>query len=159
MIREVGPEEWRVWRDNRLRALEDAPDAFGRTLSEERAFDDELWQTRVASSEVAQFVADANGEIVGIAAATIDPEDASVAWIFSMWIAPNARRRGIARALLDTTTVWARDHGARTAELTVTENNNGAIELYRGYGFTDTDRREPLREGSALQTTWMSRSL
>ena len=36
-IRTFSPGEWRAYRDLRLRALTDSPDAFGRTLAEESA--------------------------------------------------------------------------------------------------------------------------
>lgn len=36
-------EEWRTWRDLRLRSLADFPHAFGATLEREQAFTDDDW--------------------------------------------------------------------------------------------------------------------
>ena len=48
-IRALGADEWRVYRDLRVRALADSPDAFGRTLAEEDGRLDTEWSSRLAS--------------------------------------------------------------------------------------------------------------
>ena len=50
-------------------------------------------------------------------------------------MAPTARRRGVATALLDAAVAEARRRGARKLLLRVLASNPGALALYRGYGF------------------------
>ena len=158
-IRELGPDDWQTWKQVRLRALADSPDAFGRTHDEEMRFPDSLWQERVASPSNVQLLAEDAGRKVGIAAVWIDPDEPSVGNIFSMWVDPSARRRGVGRALLERAIESAGAHGATRVQLTVTEGNIGACEMYRRAGFVETQRREPLRAGSSLQTVWMTREV
>ncbi len=52
------------------------------------------------------------------------------------------------------------ESGAAEVFLRVTEGNDVAARLYRACGFVfDPDDREPLREGSALETLGMRRTL
>ena len=156
-------EEWLLWRDLRLRALSDAPDAFGRTFEGESQVSDDEWRSRVrnfaSDPDMVAFVAEIDGAPGGMAACRIDPDDRSLAWLFAMWIAPHARRRGVARALLDRAVAWATDHGATELHLTVTNNNDIARALYDSLGFAETGRREPLREGSPLEQVYMRKHL
>ena len=49
LIRTFAPYEWSTYRDLRLRALADSPDAFGRTLAEEEDRLDTEWLNRLTS--------------------------------------------------------------------------------------------------------------
>ena len=51
LVRRLRPDEWRDLRALRLRALEDAPDAFGATLAEEAAEPDLTWQERAGAAD------------------------------------------------------------------------------------------------------------
>ena len=61
--------------------------------------------------------------------------------IHNLAVAPEARRRGLARRLLALALEIAARHGARTAHLEVREGNAAARALYRAAGFTEDGRR------------------
>ena len=61
--------------------------------------------------------------------------------ILSVGVLREARRRGIASALLEAGFATARRAGARTMHLEVGEDNPGAAALYRLHGFRATGRR------------------
>jgi dihydropteroate synthase len=69
-----------------------------------------------------------------------------------MWVAPEARRAGAARALVDAARRWAHERGACEIALEVTASNLAATELYRTTGFIDTGLRGVVRPGSPLPT-------
>ncbi len=146
-IRQPRPDEWRTWRDLRLRALADAPDAFGETLAEARARDDEGWRALAAPRpDVAQLLAERGGVPAGMAVAVIDPDDPVRANLYAMWVAPEARGGGAGRALVEAALRWTRSRAALELSLRVTERNEAARALYAGCGFRETGERAPLRE-------------
>jgi ribosomal-protein-alanine N-acetyltransferase len=61
--------------------------------------------------------------------------------ILTLAVMPNARRRGIARALLQAAAREARRRGARTMFLEVSSANAAARALYAGAGFGEIGRR------------------
>jgi ribosomal protein S18 acetylase RimI-like enzyme len=144
-VRRLRTGEADLLRDLRLRALRDAPMAFGSTLAREAAFAPDVWQTRAAAGaageEQAVFVAEPEA---GLAMGRLDDDDPTAAGLYSMWVAPHARGEGVARALVEAVTGWATERGARTLTTSVAEGNAAAARLYAGAGFTDTGRREPL---------------
>ncbi len=152
LVRPAAPHEWRTWRDLRMRMLLDAPDAFGSTLAEAQALPDAAWQATLASDPShALWFAEQDGVAVGVARAEIAP-DRLQAHLYSMWVAPEARRCGAGRALVEAARRWALEHGAFELALEVTEGNLAASELYRRTGFVDTGIRDVLRPGSARTT-------
>lgn len=132
--------------------LADAPDAFARTLAEDAAMSDAAWQSGVAPDVTrAVWFAERGGAPIGGAVARVAP-DGLRAQLFSMWVAPEDRRSGAARALVEAARSWALARGACELALSVTGTNAAAIALYRATGFVDTGIRGELRPGSALVT-------
>jgi len=74
----------------------------------------------------------------GFAMARIAADEAE---ILTIAVAPDARRKGIARTLLNETARQAGARGARTMFLEVSETNGAAIALYRRAGFREVGRR------------------
>jgi len=164
VVRALAQDEWPLLRDVRLRALADAPDAFGRTFEEERGRADAEWEAQlersVRSDSTLTAVAERCGEAVGFVHAQIHPDEPRTAELYGMWVAPAARRTGAGRALVDAIAAWARSRGATRLVLNVTQGNTAAERLYAraGLRFTD-DAPVPLREGSPLRARRMERAL
>jgi hypothetical protein len=70
-VRAFSADEWRIYRDLRLRALADSPDAFGSILAEETSRLDAQWARHLASSTDSRvhlpLVAEVRGERIGLA--------------------------------------------------------------------------------------------
>jgi GNAT superfamily N-acetyltransferase len=141
-VRELRPDEWREARDLRLRALADTPTAFLRTLAEEQAYGDDVWQERAAArGDRLSLVCEAGGELVGGAAGILEADDV---YLVAMWVAPSHRRSGIGRALVDRIVDWARVQGAARVMLEANERLAPAVRLYESAGFCPTGARRPL---------------
>lgn len=152
-IRTIGPEEWPVWKQLRLRALTDAPSAFRATLEEESAQPDHWWSALIG--ETAEhprgglWVAWFQGEPTGMLLGRIDEQHTELK-IGAMWVAPAVRRLGVGSALIQSAVEWARKLGVPVASLWVTEENAEAVAFYQRHGFEPTDTTDVLRPGSHL---------
>jgi GNAT superfamily N-acetyltransferase len=152
-VRPLAAHEWQLYRALRLRALADAPAAFGSTLAEEEVRPDQDWAWRLHLGATRHgdrpLVAERDGTAVGLAWAKAAADDAALVNLFQMWVAPEARGHGAAAALLDATIAWARASGARAIELGVVCGNDAARRLYERAGFRDHGDPEPQRPGSS----------
>jgi len=149
-IRRVQPDEWQVYRQVRLTALAEAPDAFSSTLEHEQAFGEDIWRSRLGSPAAATFIAWRDGEPTGTATGKLDdPADEYAvpgSWqLVGMWVDPRSRGLGVADELVETVAGHARVEGAASLVLWVTEVNERARAFYRRMGFTPTGARQPVR--------------
>ncbi len=154
LVRPVVPSEWRELRALRLRAIADAPDAFGSTLEDTRAYTDDHWRRLVSGSEGPVFVAVDGPSWIGMVRTYPDEDDATP-HVGGLWVAPEARGRGVGRLLVETFLAWARGTGAVEVRLWVTETNAPAVALYRSMGFAPTDRHQQLPSNLALREVMM----
>src|SRR5687767_3199565 len=96
-----------VFRTLRLRALRDHPEAFGSSLEEEEQepVEQAAERLRASSPDRCIFGAVVAGQLAGFAAFSrhARPKTAHRAHIGGMYVAPEARRVGAGRALLDAT--------------------------------------------------------
>jgi putative hydrolase of HD superfamily len=136
------------YRELRLRALADAPEAFASTYEVEKAFPPDVWTSRLTSDESVNLLAVEDGVALGMTSALI--EDGGVAHIVGMWVAPEARGRGVGRFLIETVADWARDQGLREMALWVAEPNAPARALYERCGFRPTGERQPLPSDTSI---------
>jgi ribosomal protein S18 acetylase RimI-like enzyme len=159
-IRRIAAGDWPEGREVRLRALADAPTAFGTTHAEALERPDEWWQKwardGARSEGQALYLAWDGEHAVGIAGAF---RDDAIWHVFSMWVDPAHRGNGTGRALLDAVVGFARDHGAAEVVLSVTDGNDAARALYERYGFVDTGHAEALRSHPELQVRDMKLAL
>jgi ribosomal protein S18 acetylase RimI-like enzyme len=137
-IERMQPDGWQRVRAVRLRALADAPDAFGTTLAEDEARPLAVWRTRLEAPEAATFVAIVDGLDVGLAVGRPHDGREAAAGLFGMWVAPGCRGRGVGDALVDAVIAWAQAGGYRRVLLDVADDNAPAIALYQRKGFAPT---------------------
>ncbi len=158
----ITPTNAQVYKNLRLRALLDSPTAFSSTYADAAKLSDDDWLQRAAHwssrAAVAYLAIDA-GDAVGMAAGVLGVNDPRRAELLSMWVAPSHRRSGIGRLLVDTIAAWARARNVLHLYLSVTSNNDQAIQFYRSLGFTLTDRRETYPNDPALCNLAMLRAL
>ena len=145
-------EAWALYQDLRLRALADAPEAFGSTLAHEQNRSDADWSARLAAGVASGWdlplLAEVDGQPAGLAWGNFDASDRNVAHLYQMWVAPGQRGHGVGQKLLETVIDWARAKHAAYLELGVTVRDSPAMRLYQRAGFQIAGLPEPLRPGA-----------
>lgn len=135
-LRVLSPEDWPVWRDVRLAALADAPDAFKSRLEDWHRGGAKRWRARLESPGSHNVIAFLDGEPVGLASGV--PGDGDAAELHSVWVSPLARGRGVANQLIAAVESWATRSSVSTLRLSVIPGNEPAIALYRRHGYQVT---------------------
>lgn len=143
----AGAGDWVAYRQIRLRALREAPEAYCSTYEGERAFGDEVWRERMAAGR-AYLAHNASGNLVGIATGL--PGDDNAYEVVAMFVAPEARGQACAKLLLDAIADRARAAGADRLLLHVTDVNERARRCYARYGFAATGRHWPMERAPEL---------
>lgn len=138
-IRVLTPDDWTTWRQLRLAALGEAPQAFGAQLADWQGDGDleERWRGRLAIPGSHNVVVRLDGRAVGMASGVPTSAPGTVELI-SMWVAPEARGRGVGDALMQEIERWARSVGASVLRLSVADDNTAAAALYERHGFRFT---------------------
>jgi len=134
----LDPDDWQLWRELRLPALAEAPDAFGSTLAEWSGAGDteQRWRTRLHGVAL-NLVLTANGGSVGMVSATAPDIEGQVELI-SLWVAPAARGQGVGDEAIRQVLAWARrEHPGSRIVLSVKTDNDSASRLYQRHGFVD----------------------
>jgi len=129
-------------RPLRLRALREDPDVFGSTLASEEHRPDADWHFWVDDS----LIAFDDETPVGMANLKVGADQAE---IFGMWVAPEARGKGVAELLLQALIERAGEH---PIVLVVAEPATAARRLYERLGFVPTGATGELRPASGIRT-------
>jgi len=162
VIKPITPRNTSIFKEVRLRALQDTPHAFGSTYACESQFDDAEWNRRVErwnGERGVGFLAMDGATACGIAGSLLDEKEATRAQLVSMWTAPTHRQRGVGRLLVSEVLGWARGRNVHTLLLMVTGNNEPAINFYERLGFARTGRTEPYPNAPAVLEYEMSRPI
>ena len=95
------------------------------------------WEESLLAEHVA-LVAEDGDEPVGAVYANLGMEH--FGYVFGLYVRPEARRRGVAQALMRAIAAVLRDEGRAYMLLSVDIPNTAALELYERLGFEDASR-------------------
>jgi GNAT superfamily N-acetyltransferase len=99
--------------------------------------------TQLKEAHVAVFVAERGGAVIGYVYAALEPQSwkelrDEAGFIHDVVVAEEARRAGIASALIEKACEWLRSIGAPRVVLWTAEKNDGAQRLFTRSGFRRT---------------------
>ncbi len=148
----LDPGAWQDYRFLRLQALATDPQAFEASYDDQRARPDTYWrgQLRDAAEGRGSWLLFANREqrLVGMIGAFVT-EERRLAEIKSVFVAPEARRRGLGIALMDAVIHELRlDRSIQAVRLYVNVTQTAAVDLYVRCSFgivEDVGRRQGTR--------------
>lgn len=169
VVRALCPAEGPLYRELRLEALRESPEAFASSYEEERTREASHFAERCAQTgpgRVFGAFAPAGGEerLLGMAGIYWAPRPKlrHKAHVWGVFVRPSARGRGCGRELLAALTAYARtlEH-VRQLHLGVSSGNAAALRLYRACGFEvyGTEPRALIVGGRALDERLMVRFL
>jgi ribosomal protein S18 acetylase RimI-like enzyme len=136
VIRRLGPTDVAPYRALRLAALAAEPAAFGADHDEEAARPDAWFAATLAGNAV--FGAEAeDGALLGLAGLGVERvrKRAHLGTLWGVFVRPEARGRGLARALVAAALEEARARGLAQVQLGVGVANRPALALYTALGF------------------------
>jgi ribosomal protein S18 acetylase RimI-like enzyme len=149
LVRRLAPPDAAAYRALMLGGYAGDPEAFTATVGERAALPLAFWEARLACGDTADevvFGALADGQLVGALGLAFErrPKLRHKARLFGMYVAPQARRRGLGRLLVEAALAAARGRGGIVqVRLTVTDGNPAPQGLYARCGFR-TFGSEPL---------------
>ena len=99
--------------------------------------------TQLKEDDVAVFVAERAGSVVGYVYAALEPQSwkelrEAAGYIHDVVVVPEAQRHGVAAALIEAACEWLRTIGAPRVVLGTAEKNEGAQRLFARLGFRRT---------------------
>lgn len=155
-VRRVAEHEWSMVRDVRLRALMEGVDVSAAVLAREQRFAEQHWRSRIRTSPT-WLGLDEDLVARGIVSMISEPgSPADDRHVVGLWVAPEARRRGLGWALLDAVRAAAGADGARSLSVWVTDGDLAAGDLYVRAGFERTGERHALaRDPDRAEERWL----
>jgi len=140
-IQRLTPAHAAEYRAVMLQGYAQEVDTFIGTVHEREPLPLEWWTSRLSEDPDATamvFGAFVDARLAGVAGLKLESRERirHKSSLFGMFVLPEARGRGIARALVEAVLEQARaTPGMRVVQLTVTESNAPAIRLYESCGF------------------------
>ena len=139
VVRRLTESDWRAFAELRLRALTDTLGSHDAQHRQESSFTASQWRRRLrAHTQFAAFVGERPVGLIGAQREHVDS-----VYLYSLWLEPDARGRGLGRVLLSEAVDWARTVGARTVTLRVQTTNASALRVYEDLGFRVVTREDP----------------
>jgi ribosomal protein S18 acetylase RimI-like enzyme len=154
VVRRVRPSDWRLLKLCRLRALLLDPASFGTSLAKSAGQPERHWRDLAAGHAGGRdrsilLALDDRAAVGMIRIERENPPD--LFGIYSLWVDPAHRRRGVAARLLGEAERWAHSVGARRTELFVAVAAGPALALYRRSGYSPSGRVDDPRDDGVVE--------
>lgn len=144
---QLTPDRAEEWRAIRLEALETAPEAFGSSLDDWALRPLEDFAARLANCEMwAAGPEPGRPQAVASWESDISPAEPDLGWVMSVYVAPEARGKGLGDAIFARLARNAARAGMTRLGLHVGQQNTAAQMLYERAGFLPTGGPPMLNE-------------
>ena len=144
-VRVLDEEDWLIYREVRLAALDESPSVFGDSYEQEAAADQTHWRSQVTAAR--RIVAESDGSPCGVVSLRDFCQDPGSMELFGLWVEPTARSTGVAGRLVDTAATLVAGEGATQLYSWAGTENGPAIGFATGFGFRISSLRRPVTTG------------
>lgn len=134
IVQDKTQARWQEYRDLRLQALKDVPQAFLGKPDEDKEIPQKEWQKKIKN----MYFAEVDGQWVGMIGAYQDEKQKinHIMNVVGFYVLPNFRGQGVGKALLREVIDQAKQiSGVKKLELGVTTTQEAALQLYLAMGF------------------------
>ena len=149
-IRELEPDDWQVLRSLRIDSLSESPDAFGGNLETEELLSESEWRKKfenfthlVASIAGTGQNQNERDDVGVLSVELLEGDFGATCWVGSCWVKPEARGKGVMRALISYLDDHADERGWKVQGLGVFADNFDAIATYQRLGFVAMGDLQP----------------
>jgi ribosomal protein S18 acetylase RimI-like enzyme len=158
-------EKWSEYRELRLRALQEDPEAFSSSYADSLEQPEQFWKTRLADAEPGErswlLFARQDNKLVGMIGAFIEGDSMETATVVSVYVPREERGNGISRRLMEEMLRVLSDVPTlKKARLDVNVSQLAAIRVYSRFGFCRIGRKPATTgAGKAVEQLVMERTL
>jgi ribosomal protein S18 acetylase RimI-like enzyme len=138
-VRVLQEGDWHAYREVRLAALRESPEAFLATYAEEAKRPDQYWRNCVVQAH--RLLAVRDGEPVGVASVGMIEGAPQSADFHDLWVTPDARNTGVASRLVQIAADQAIQGGCTKLYYWASTENGRAIGFAINAGFRLTSER------------------
>jgi RimJ/RimL family protein N-acetyltransferase len=137
-VRQLGPDDWRAFRDIRLQALAESPGNFFRALASEEEAPDARWIYLLSSDRQALFGLFDADRLIGITGVFTDHDDPTTADFGMTWLDPAWRSRGLSAIYYRERIAWARARRFARINVSHRRSNETSRRAMLAAGFRET---------------------
>lgn len=139
-IIELSSQDWHLFKDIRLEALQSDPDAFGATFIGEASWSDDEWIKRISDPKRFYLFAKSHDKIIGMVGVAQSKEEKKILIVIGMYINKEFRKQGLGKRLLEEALDKARKfEGYDQLKLWVHKDQQPAISLYKSMDFVTVE--------------------
>ncbi len=133
-------DRWQEYKAIRLRSLKEEPHAFGKPYDIAVNEPDEVYMQQTTEGYAGEtnwkYFAEEGDKLVGMIVGSMLRNEENVAGIFSVYVAPEARGKGVSKKLFGTLLNELKTKPQiKKIKLTVNKNQIPAVRLYKSFGF------------------------
>lgn len=158
-------DSWQEYRDLRLQALKEDPQAFGSSYQTNFEYPKEEWQRRLTNAAVGKInwllFAREKDKLVGMIGAYMEDNSVDMATILSVYVSKKERGKGVSIKLMEGMLEELSGKSfLKKAKLRVNRDQLPAVGLYKKFGFKEVGT-EPhkMGDGKLVDVLVMERSL
>ena len=155
-LKKLSESDWKLFREIRLRALKEDPQAFGSNYKKENKYTEELWRNRLSGESCAVFGVFDGKKLIGMTGVKVDQNDdlERKGYFWGSWLEPSYRKKGISKLMYAERLKWAKDHPTlNVIRASYWVSNKASEKAMIGSGFKPIYRKKKKRssDGKILE--------
>lgn len=158
-FKKITSEEWKKFRELRLKGLKTDPQAFGGAFETESQLDEASWRNRLSDPDRRFYAAEDDSVFVAVAGSKrIDNGNWMIVAVYTL---PEFRGRDLSQQLISSVIEEAKSSDANKVSLMVNVGQEKAVGLYKKMGFEiiRTEKDQKMGDGKLYDEYYMEKML